>query len=51
MNMTTLGQMSEIEDSFKLFVFVLVFLINLAFWTLWLYHFAWVMSRNHFMKV
>lgn len=51
MNMTTLGQVSEIEDNFKLFVFVLVFLINLAFWSHWLYHFAQVMSRHHFMKL
>jgi hypothetical protein len=40
MNMTSLGQVSEIEDNFKLFVFVLVFLINFAFWSHWLYHFA-----------
>jgi len=51
MNMTTLGQLSELEDTFKLIVFILVFLINFAFWGHWLYHFAQVMVRNHFMKL
>ena len=51
MNVTTLGQLSEVEDTFKLIVFILVFLINFAFWGHWLYHFAQVMVRNHFTKL
>lgn len=51
MNMTTLGQLSEVEDTFKLIVFILVFLINFAFWGHWLYHIAQVMVRNQFMKL
>ena len=46
----TKGQLSEIGESFKLLVFVLVFLINLAFWSYWAYHFVQVLVRNHFKK-